>query len=299
MHSVPGRLSVFILGFLIGVVSYGQKIDVSGGFVEDSLKIGQDIHYWLKAKYPSNLELILPDTTFDFSPFEFSAKTYFPSSIQGDIIADSAVYTLQSYEIDPVQYLSLPAFVISNGDSTKLDAAPDSIYFFELAPVVTDTTKLKTNLAYQDVNTEFNYPVLWIVIAVLAVLALIVFLVFGKKIKKYFQLKRLKKEYIQFSEDLTFSIRSLKKEPTQKQAEHALSIWKNFLEKLESRPFSKLTTKEIMALDYTNELNGTLKNIDRCVFGGKVTDTLYKDFQAIEDFTQYRYSVIIDQIKNG
>jgi hypothetical protein len=53
-----------------------------------------------------------------------------------------------------------------------------------------------------------------------------------------------------------------------------------------------------MALEHTAELKDTLKSIDRSVYGKKENAELFKDFQAIEDFTQHRYQLIIDQIKN-
>ncbi len=68
---------------------------------------------------------------------------------------------------------------------------------------------------------------------------------------------------------------------------------------LEDKPYTKLTTKEIMMLEYTKELKETLRNIDRSVYGRVPNEELYKEFQAVEDFTQHRYSVITDQIKNG
>lgn len=299
MHNVLGKFSFFILCLGFFQTSYGQEIVVKGGFVEDHMKIGEDIHYWLSARYPLKLDLILPDTTYDFTPFEFSGKTYFPSRAEGELLIDSAVYTLQSYEIEPMQYLDLPAFVLNpTGDSTVIRINPDSIVFTELAPVVTDSTRLKTNLAYQNVSKQFNYPLMWIVLAALTILSIILFLIFGKKVQKWWLLRKMRKQYEAFSEELTVSIRNIKESPSQKQAEITLSQWKKFIEILENKPFSKYTTKEIMALDYTAELNITLKNIDRCVYGHKMNDSLFKDFQVIEDFTQHRYNVITDQIKN-
>ncbi len=293
-----GKLFTFIL--LSTVINLSaQKISLKGGFVKDSLKIGENISFWMSARYPEEFELILPDTTFDFSPFEFSAKEYFEGRIINGDILDSAVYTLQSYEIDPVQYLTLPAFLIkSNGDSTKISMGLDSIFLTELIPQVTDTTSLKTNIAFLDVPSQFNYPMMWIVLGILLVLLVGGYLIFGSKVRKTLKLRRLRKAYVNFSERLTLNIRDLKDTPDQHIAEKTLSDWKVFLEKLENRPFSKLTTKEIMNLGFTSELNGTLKSIDRSVYGAKLNGDLYKDFQAIEDYTQHRYTVVTDQIKN-
>ncbi|MFT6882830.1 MAG: hypothetical protein ACJAVY_001629, partial [Marinoscillum sp.] len=151
---------------------------------------------------------------------------------------------------------------------------------------------------YQNVRRQFNYPLLWIIIGVLVILTIAGFLIFGKKIQRTFKLRRLRKAYIRFSEKLSNDIHLLRKDPEIALAEKVVSDWKKFLELLEDVPFSKLTTKEIMALEHTAELKDTLKSIDRSVYGKKENAELFKDFQAIEDFTQHRYQLIIDQIKN-
>lgn len=300
MHNVQDKLFIFFIGLLISLASYGQKITVKGGFVQDSVRIGENIDYWLTASYPESIDLILPDTLYSFSPWEFSSKSYYPSRLVDGIVYDSAVYTLQSYEIDQIQYLSLPAMIVNSIDDTvKVLGNKDSIFFSTSLPLEADTLKLKKNLAYQNVETKINFPLIWIISGVLLLLIIIGLLVFGKKLQQMYKLKKLKKEYINFSEQLTQNIRSLKDAPDQLLAEITLTHWKVFLEKMEKKPFTKLTTKEIMYLDYTNELNGTLKNIDRCIYGGFFDQNLYKDFQAIEDFTQHRYTVITDQIKNS
>ena len=292
----------YIFGGLMLMVNlslHAQKVEVTGGFIEDSLKIGENIHYWMKATYPKQLDVILPDSNYTFAPFEYAEKYYVPSVLREDEVTDSAVYTLQSYEIDPVQYLSLTAYVINKGDSIKISVDEDSIYFQELVPQVSDTTQLKQNLSYQDANTITNYPLILIILGLLIVIALVILLVFGGRIRKYLKLRKLRKEYEKFSERLTVSIRQLKNAADQKEAELALVEWKSFLETLEERPYTKLTTKEIMSLGVADELKESLRNIDRCVYGGVTDETLYKDFQSIEDYTQHRYMVVTEEIKNN
>jgi hypothetical protein len=64
--------------------------------------------------------------------------------------------------------------------------------------------------------------------------------------------------------------------------------------------FTKLTTQEILSnYDHTEELKTALKSIDRCIYGGITDENLYRHFQSIEDFTQYRYGKKIDEIKHG
>lgn len=300
MHSVKGRWFSYLLLLLMSVPVLAQRVEVRGGFVEDSLQIGQDITYWLCAQYPQSLEIALPDTTYNFSPFEFSDKQYFPSRTAGQFIVDSAVYTLQSYEIDAVQYLALPALLLSpGGDTTIIQGKMDSIFFQELALSVSDSTSLKTNVKLQPVHEAFNTWLYIGILIVLGVLGLALFFIFGGKVQKALRIRRLRKQYAAYSERLTQQIKELRASPSQHLAERAITDWKHFLEELEKKPYSKLTTKEIMQMEYTGELNENLKNIDRNVYGGHIHPDIFKDFQAIEDYTQHRYTVVTDQIRNN
>ncbi|MDW3191605.1 MAG: hypothetical protein R8G66_04550 [Cytophagales bacterium] len=278
---------------------HGQEIKIRTGFVEDSLGIGEPVQFWLSASYPAEIEVILPDSAYDFSPFEIVEREFTPTRAEGDMALDSAVYTLQSFEIDLVQYLSVDAYVLNGSDSTVISSNLDSIYFKELVATVNDTTQLKTNLAYREVDGVFNYP-LWSFIALgIFVLMILTLIIFGRKIARNFKLKKLRREYEQFSYKIGLQINKLKEEPAPMIAEDALTDWKKYLERLEKVPYSKYTTKEILAYDNNQELKDTLKIIDRTVYGKMEQKDIFKSFQDIEDFTQHRYTMALDRIKNG
>jgi len=99
-----------LIGLFVALTlySYGQEIEVKGGFVQDSLKIGMNVEYWMTAKYPANLDFFLPDSNFNFSPYEFGSRQYFETKADSIFALDSVVYSLQSFEIGLVQYLQLP-----------------------------------------------------------------------------------------------------------------------------------------------------------------------------------------------
>ena len=293
------RFIAALFSILTSLASFGQQIEVDGGFVEDSLLIGQDVNYYLTASYPAELEMVFPDSGYNFSPFEYADKTYFPTQLLGGIAYDSTIYTVQSYEIDLVQYLQLPAIVLEGADSVVIQSPLDSIYLKELAPVVSDTTQLIANLEYKEVNTVFNYPLLYYILGAFVLLSAVLSLIFGKKIIRYFKLRKLRKDYERFSENLIGFIQKLKKEPNPELAEHALNAWKNYQERLDKYPFTKLTTTEILKLNSNKELEKPLKSIDRLIYGKRVTETVYQDFQQIEDFAQHRYQKKVEEIRYG
>lgn len=296
-----GLVSILLLGlvFSLPYPSSGQEISVKGGFVEDSLEIGNDIHFWVTAQYDPKLELFLLDTPRIFAPFEPIDKEYFETLLREDKAFDSAIFTIQSFEIDPVQYLKVPAFILNKKDTLAIYSNLDSIYLKEYVPVVTDTTKLKTNLSYSNVDTPFNFPLIRIVVGIILFILILLLLIFGNRINKYFKLRRLRKQYQAFSEQLAYYIHRLKEEPTPEIAEKSLQHWKNYQEKLDRKPFSSLSTKEILKLNFAKELEHPLKSIDRLVYGKKATEKVYQDFQQIEDFTEHRYLKKVETIKNG
>jgi len=292
--------SKFIAFFItISLLSYSQEIEVKGGFVQDSLRIGLNVEYWMTAKYPANLDLFLPDSAFDFAPYEFGGREYFETQSDSLQAIDSVVYSLQSFEIDLVQYLGLPATLIINNDSTRVFSPRDSIFLVELVATVTDSTMLITNTEYLKVNQEFNSPFLMIILGTLGVIALIVLIVFGKKIRRHFILRRMAKSHQKFLAQLSDQIEILKDQGTPENAESALSIWKTYQEKIEKRPFTKLTSKEMVQYDFAKELKDPLRAIDRCVYGKRTSDSVYQDFQHLEGFAQNRYDHHIDKINHG
>ncbi len=290
-----------ILGLLvlISLAGQAQQIQVSGGFVQDSLTIGEKIDYWMSARYPANLDMVMPDSTFNFTPFEFLAREYFETTADSTQALDSVVYSLQSFEIDLVQYLSLPGIVLSRGDSTVIQSPRDSIYFKELAPVVTDSTELIANTDYVDVPREFNSPLLMIIGGTLIVIALIILIVFGKKIRRYFILKRMAKAHEQFVNQLATHISALKQEGAPEEVESAIGLWKKYLEKVEKIPFTKLTSKEIVSYDFAAELSNPLRAVDRCIYARIPSQNIYQDFQHLEGFAQNRYERKVEKIKHG
>ncbi|MEO9481813.1 MAG: hypothetical protein ABJG47_00115 [Ekhidna sp.] len=288
-----------LIAFVCSVNLSAQEVAVRGGFLEDSLVIGQNVNFWISATYPPSQEMVFPDSLYAFTPFEISGKKFFPTEIRNNLAYDSTIYTLQSFEIDKVQYLKLPATILTGGDSTIIETSLDSIFLTELAPVVTDTTTLKTNLDYQLVDTEFNYPLMYYILGGVIILTIVLLLIFGKRIIKWFKLRRLRGQYEQFSEVFSGYIKRLSVDPDPDLAEKALVLWKRYQQRLDKIPFSVFTTKEILRQDFTQELEEPLKSVDRVVYGKRVQENVFQDFQQIEDFTQHRYAKKIEEIKDG
>ena len=205
----------WVIVFLIWGTSISlmaQEIEVKGGFISDTVKIGESTDYFLTARYPSNMEILFPDSSFNFQPFEFLKKYYLPSSENTGLVYDSAVYTLTTFELDPWQKLNLPIYLLAKNDSIEISAEIDSIFLQQLVPEATDTTSLIANTDYQKVNTELNLPIVYLAIFILLALSVLFFIFFGKRIGKNLLIRKLKRDYQKFSDQFDHLVASLQKD---------------------------------------------------------------------------------------
>lgn len=264
---------VVILLSLTLTGSVAQDVRVAGRLARDSAAIGELVPFILVATYPSNQQVVFPDSTYAFAPFEFSKKEFFPTRTLSGMSYDSAIYYLTTFEIDSIQSIRLPVFLIRAKDSLAVYSTFDSLRLnyrvsMPLDSVAVEKLPLKANTAYQQVKWLFNYPILLAVGLVLVVLAIIGWLIFGKQIRRFFALRRLRKTYANFLLRYSQAVEKLEPDATPRKAEDALVVWKKYMEELEEYPFTKSTSREILR-KYSNDLlANALRSIDRTIYGG-------------------------------
>ena len=290
-----------VLGLLLfSSTLSAQEISPKGGFVGDSVKIGVSIPYSLSIKYPTRMDVVFPDSLYDYSPFELEGKQYFPTKSDSTLSYDSAVYYLSTFEIDTIQYLQLPVFFINNADSIPVYTEKDSVFLIELISVLPDSIQLKENTTYFNVPTQFNYPYLLIGLGILVFIIIVVLIVFGGKIKRYFQVRRLKKRHQKFLITFDQLAQQSSEESTTEEKEHTAFVWKKYLEKIEKAPITKLTTKEItQLLQPTDEVVEALKGVDRAIYSNKKNLSLASSFSTLRTDAIARYNNKIASIKQN
>ena len=173
-----------------------RKVDVHGGFVTDSVKIGERTAFYLSTHYPTELTVLLPDSAFSFAPFEYEDRQYFPTQSRGGRSVDSVVYYLSTFEVDALQTLSLPAFVVNERDCTEVLSSGDTIRLMQLVRQMPDSVTaeklpLRESTAFADVPGTFNYPLFLIIGSAVLVVLVVLALVFGKRIRRHFKIRRL------------------------------------------------------------------------------------------------------------
>ncbi|MEJ0033039.1 MAG: hypothetical protein WDO15_23025 [Bacteroidota bacterium] len=130
------------------------------------------------------------------------SKEYFATKTKDSLSYDSVVYYITSYEIDRHTDVPYARVCITR---QRLHACVRRGRF-DLPQTIRRTcswtqyphssSHLKTNTDYLNVNWLFNYPVAVWVTGSLIVISIVVWFVFGKRIRRYYKLKRLDKDHV-------------------------------------------------------------------------------------------------------
>jgi hypothetical protein len=164
---------------------------------------------------------------------------------------------------------------------------------------IPENPELKENAEFVNIHKQFNYPYLLIGLGILGIMGLIVMLFFGKQLVKAWRVYRLKQGHKRFTKRFFNLMRDISGNNPSNTIEHVLAVWKNYLEKLERKPISKLTTKEILVLHNNSELKENLHIIDRSIYGGEKGNDLFSSFDYLMRFSVEIYNDKIKEIKNG
>lgn len=277
----------------------GQPVTVKGYFLEDSVLLGSPASYVLVAEYPGSVEVLFPDSAYNFTPFEFNSKVFFPSRLKNGKVVDSVIYSVSTFELEPYQKMNLPVFQIRTRDSLFVYAEADSILITGLLEEVPQNAKLKETVDFNPLDLAFNYPYLVFGLLLLIIISLVVYLVFGKSIRRKIRLYRMKKRYEKFSNSYAEYLRKLRTEADQHLAESAFISWKSYLESLERIPYTKLTTREIVRNEENEYLKAALKNIDRNIYGRSIDKELFRHFETLEDISLEKYRKKVEEVSHG
>jgi len=285
------------------MTSYAQEARVIGRFKTDSVKLGEPIEYYVTAKYPSQWQVLLPDSTFSFAPFDFQKKVYFPTRTKNNLSTDSVLYILSTYEIDSIQTLKIPAFVVLPNDCTTYESNMDTIFFTRLVSHLPDSVSaeqlpLKTNTTYNAVSWLFNYPVFSIIIGAILIIAILIWIFFGNKIKRHLTLKRLTKNHLEFIQNFDSAVEKLKSGFTPESAESSVIIWKKYMEDLVTKPYTKSTTRELKEIENNEMLGSSLSVIDRSIYG-RIPPVELDSFFNLKEFSQKQFNKKLEELKHG
>lgn len=291
-------LKVFIFIFYLQTQAQIAFEQPKVHFFKDSIKIGEPILLSLVHTHKPELEILMPDSAFDFSPFEFISKSFYTTKTKNNFSKDSVVYTLSSFEIEPELTLALPVFVYQDGDTTTIYSDDAVVKFKQEITQIAQNDSLRVNANFVALDRRFNYPYLGIGALVLAFIALVIFLFFRKKILARYKLYFMDKDYISFQLKFQKISSEYARQPKVQLLEEQLGLWKKYLQKLEKTPYTTLTTKEITKYLAQNQVTSSLQNYDKAIYGGYIKEDLSNSMQYLADIAQLKFQSKQNELRN-
>ncbi|MCS6966966.1 MAG: hypothetical protein NZM39_00125 [Bernardetiaceae bacterium] len=291
-----------LLGVVLIVLStqagFTQQVKPEGGFFKDVVKIGEPVAYWFVLKHPPEMEVRFPDTLYNYKPFELISKQYFHTRLEpSGISIDSAIYTLATFQMDSLLSFALPAIVLQNGDTTLLVADSVSIAVEKtVSQSYLDSAKLIPTTEYFQVNKDWNYFYIAIGAGTILLLAGAIYWLFGKQIRKAWYLVQLRRRFERFMAEFLPYVNSFK-DPVA--LEHALALWKHYLQGLQGIPFITFTSKEIAALLPNPALHQALKQLDIAIYAGKSDQKAADALIFLAKFAEEAYHQKVKEVRSA
>lgn len=298
---MPDKLYYIVLLLLFSITLKGQVAQPSASFNRDSIKLGEEVAYSLSIRYLKTRDVVFPDSLYNFAPFELNRKISFPTKSDSLFSLDSAVYFLTTFELDTVQRLNLPIFMVTDGDSLKVFGGDDSIILHHVVLTIPDSIVLIANTSYSNVNLNFNYPYLIVGVTVAILITLILFFTFGKNVKKRYLIYKLNRLHRKFVDKFNIEIHTAEQSVGSKikPIEHLIDDWKLYMENLNKQPYTKLTTREIQLIYQDNHLNKALVCIDRAIYGGLTDKKLVDSFYYLRNASEDSFRSKMREVQNG
>ncbi len=249
----------------------GQDIVVRGTFLADSMRVGDEIFYSLSARYPAGEQIVFPDTSYFYDSFEFIGKKFYPTKTRNGVSVDSAIYRLTTFETDSLLRLRLPVFQVNALDCTRVAASWDTIRMQLMVKAMPEQIgpdmPLRATIAYQDVPRSVNYPLILALAGLSVVLAVVTWVIFGDRLRGYLKEKKMRRAHEQFLARFDETAGAVTAGVTPKKAEAVVLVWKRYMEHLNQRPYTKMTTLETVRVEKDQQLATSLRRLDASIYG--------------------------------
>ncbi len=294
------RVVVLYLLFIgLAFSAKAQNTRPVGDFLVGSTKIGQPVKYALSFHHPKNMELFFPDSTYAFAPFEFISKEYFPTKTKDSISMDSVVYTLRTFEIKKIIELSLPVFIVEQGDTIRQYSTHDRIIVKQYLAEVSDSLVFQTDTTFVKVDNKYNYPYFLMVLFFVTLIVILFYFILGKAVLRNYRLYKMYNNHIQFLRTFEKWHKEMEVSPNLLAMETVLGEWKNYLTRLEQKPINTFTTTEIISLFNKEELKESLQEVDRSIYSGSITGEPSRALSVLKKFSNKRYKKRRKELKNA
>jgi len=251
--------------------------------------LGERVGYVLKAAYPSHLNVLFPDSAYQYGSMEFLDKEIFTSYTQDSTTLDSAVYYLSNFSLEPVKQYRLPVFEVLRYDSISHFPQDAALHLKLTIEEMPEELEFKETNRYQPIDKDFNYIYLIIGLVVLLVLAVVLFLLFGKRISKSWKIYQEKRRQKRFIARWNATKRAFISQPTLDHADELLGLWKARMENLTGEPFKEWTATEIAEHLEMPEVLADFRKIELIIYAARPAEDVEQACDHLEAISTSTY----------
>lgn len=251
--------------------------------------LGERIGYVLKAAYPSQLNVLFPDSTYQYGSMEFLDKQIFTSYTQDSTTLDSAVYYLSNFSLEPIKQYRLPVFEVLRYDSISHYPTDAALHLKLTIDEMPEDLVFKETDRYQPIAKDFNYIYLIIGLVTLFVLALVLFLVFGKRISRNWRVYQEKRRQRRFIDQWNRIKKSFIAQPTLDNADELLGLWKARMENLTGKPFKEWTATETAEYLEKPEVLTDFRRIELIIYAARPAEDVEQACDHLEAISTSTY----------
>jgi hypothetical protein len=271
-----------------------------GRFVQPAVRVGELVEYELVFRHAPGLNVVFPDSTAEYQPFEYVRRHYWPTRTRQGISLDRCRYVLRTFSLDSVLPLRLPVTLLRGRDTVLLYAEPARIRLVRTAPRVDPAAELpplRQDTRLRPVAEQFNYPYWLAAAAALLLLAGVVWWTFGRNLRRRYQRYRMARNHVYFLAQYARHLERFQLSRSLANMERAITLWKNYLARLEGNSLNTLTTKEIVAL-YAgdSDVASALRLSDRVIYGNQLPDEATEQtdhaLDSLRRFADRRYALV-------
>ena len=169
----------------------------------------------------------------------------------------------------------------------------DNLFIFFIS------SKTKENTILSTIKSIFNSEKLITYASIFLIILVCLYVIFRKRIKKYFKVRRLKKDTEKFNESFSSVLKNYELSNNINDLESLLLLWKRFMDKLTNKPYLSSTTNEISPFLKKKNLIMTLQEIDKNLYSNNkeiIKSNKLKDLKIEANNTSNKE---VKRIENG
>lgn len=296
-------LLIFVFSLFFQRTAFGQNpVDWKpvASFSSDTIRVGEPVRLSLSVRYPSRLQILMPDTNEVFSTFELRKKDFYPTRTIGETSRDCVVYELATFNLEPVQTISLPVFEFSQQDSIRKMSNEARVFVkqsFE-GPLPKNPV-VQSDLSPVPVPTRVNYPYILIGMGIVILLILVVNIFFDRPIQKFIYLFLERRRHEAFLKQHDRIRLQLNSNLNIGNMESLLNVWKKYIQRVDGNPYTSLTSMEIFKILPDPVLKDVLQEVDRWIYGGIEMKDYRFNIDYVKQVAVQLYQNKREAIRNG